>query len=138
MIINNQIIGEDDGSLNLLMALFKQYSEKLQNTMNLIKANKPAETQVELAGVKDALTGILTVFKEKSQLSNLPLFGQISGQLSQLSSITDALNFEIDTGDNKMVDGMVDKLKNAFSLITQVKHKIGEKVQSAAGGLGSN
>jgi hypothetical protein len=115
------------------MALFKQYSEKLQNTMNLIKANKPAETQVELAGVKDALTGILTVFKEKSHLSNLPLFGQISEQLSQLSSMTDALNFEIDTGDNKMVDGMVDKLKNAFSLITQVKNKIGEKVQSAAG-----
>jgi hypothetical protein len=114
------------------MALFKQYSEKLQYTMNLIKANKPAETQVELAGVKDALTGILTVFKEKSQLSNLPLFGQISEQLSQLSPMTDALNFEIDTGGNKMVDGIVDKLKSAFSLITQVKNKIRLKLQSAA------
>jgi len=124
------VLSEDDGSLQLLMALMKQYSERLQNAMTLIKANKIQETNIELGGVKDALTGIKTVFKEKSQLSQLPIFSQISSQLTQLSSITDSLNLELDTSNNHMIEGMFDKLRNAFSLVTQVKDQIGEKVSS--------
>ncbi|XP_054154200.1 uncharacterized protein LOC128952779 [Oppia nitens] len=120
-------------SVQQMMSLFGEYSQKLSHAIQLIKENKISESGAELASVKDTFGKLNGLVKSNKELAKLP----IASQLTELSSITQTLGGLGVGGDsNQALDGMVDKLHSVFGILGQVKDKVGGGVTGGGDGLG--